>query len=263
MTRANRHYIPGCIWHITHRCHKKEFLLKFAHDRHRFVSWLREAHKRFGIQILNYTATSNHVHLLVKDTGDAKSIPSAIQLVAGRTGQEYNQRKRRKGAFWEDRYHATAIESGEHLRRCLVYIDLNMVRAGVVRHPAEWEHGGYHEIQGMRRRNTILALDALADAAEVDNRKALAKAHREWVEDALASEAFQRNDAWTRSLAVGSPEFVLKTKEMLGARGKSRDLARVGDSLVLRECQEIYEANFTPENRPIAPENAYLWNSFL
>ena len=31
-------------------------------------------------------------------------------------------------AFWEDRYHATAIESDDHLHRCLVYIDLNMVR---------------------------------------------------------------------------------------------------------------------------------------
>ncbi|MGE4344011.1 MAG: hypothetical protein AB7F20_06950 [Geoalkalibacter sp.] len=44
----------------------------------------------------------------------------------------------RKGAFWEDRYHAAAIESGEHLLRCLVYIDLNMVRAGAVSHPQEW-----------------------------------------------------------------------------------------------------------------------------
>ncbi|MCP4264494.1 MAG: transposase, partial [Candidatus Brocadiaceae bacterium] len=25
MTRANRHYIPNCVWHITHRCHKREF----------------------------------------------------------------------------------------------------------------------------------------------------------------------------------------------------------------------------------------------
>ena len=33
MPRANRHYIPGYVWHITHRCHKKEFLLKFARDR--------------------------------------------------------------------------------------------------------------------------------------------------------------------------------------------------------------------------------------
>jgi putative transposase len=38
MARANRHGIPGCIWHITHRCHKKEFLLKFGHDGHRFVT---------------------------------------------------------------------------------------------------------------------------------------------------------------------------------------------------------------------------------
>ncbi|MDY6990942.1 MAG: transposase, partial [Thermodesulfobacteriota bacterium] len=30
MPRANRHYVPGYVWHITHRCHKKEFLLRFA-----------------------------------------------------------------------------------------------------------------------------------------------------------------------------------------------------------------------------------------
>ena len=28
MARAKRHYIPGYIWHITHRCHKREFLLR-------------------------------------------------------------------------------------------------------------------------------------------------------------------------------------------------------------------------------------------
>ena len=60
-----------------------------------------------------------------------------------RSAQEYNQRKARHGAFWEDRYHATAVEVDEHLHRCLVYIDLNMVRAGVVTHPSNWAHSGY------------------------------------------------------------------------------------------------------------------------
>ena len=41
----------------------------------------------------------------------------SMQLIAGRTAQEYNQRKNRQGAFWEDLYHATAIETGEHLDR--------------------------------------------------------------------------------------------------------------------------------------------------
>ena len=65
-----------------------------------------------------------------------------MQLIAGRAAQNYNRRKARLGAFREDRYHATAIESGAHLHRCVVYIDLNMVRAGVVKHPAEWPHTG-------------------------------------------------------------------------------------------------------------------------
>jgi REP-associated tyrosine transposase len=262
MARANRHFIPGGVWHITHRCHKQEFLLKFAHDRTRFVMWLREARRRFGVQILNYAVTSNHVHLLVKDSGNVGSIPSTIQLVAGRLGQEYNQRKSRKGAFWEDRYHSTAIESGEHLRRCLVYIDLNMVRAGVVEHPGEWAHGGYHEIQGLRRRNTILALDALAEAVEVGGRKELSTAHREWIEEALRSERPQREEAWTKSLAVGSAEFIVKTRQMLGLRGRSRDVVPVGDSFMLRESHETYGGDFTPENRPIAAENAHLWSNY-
>ena len=33
MPRANRHYLPGHIWHITHRCHQRKFLLEFAGDR--------------------------------------------------------------------------------------------------------------------------------------------------------------------------------------------------------------------------------------
>ena len=67
--------------------------------------------------MLNYMVTSNHIHLLVADDRDENTIAQSIQLVAGRTGQEYNQRKGRKGAFWEDRYHATAVDSEEYLER--------------------------------------------------------------------------------------------------------------------------------------------------
>ena len=97
------------------------------------MRWVFEAKKRFGLSVLDYMVTCNHVHLLLKDTGP-NVIARSMQLIAGRAGQEYNERKGRHGAFWEDRY-ATAIETDEHLHRCIVYIDLNMVRAGVVEHP--------------------------------------------------------------------------------------------------------------------------------
>jgi putative transposase len=115
----------GPDWHITHRCHKREFLLKFARDRRRWLEILLEATKRYGLVVLNYMVTSNHIHLLAYDGSGREAIPRSMQLVAGRSGQEYNDRKKRRGAFWQDRYHATAVEDGEHLLRCMVYLDLN------------------------------------------------------------------------------------------------------------------------------------------
>ena len=103
MARANRYYIPGLIWHITHRCHKKEFLLIFAKDRRRWMQWLFESKKRFGTRILNYMVTSNHIHLLVQDDAGRDVLPKSIQLTAGRTAQEYNLRKSRKDAFWANK----------------------------------------------------------------------------------------------------------------------------------------------------------------
>lgn len=244
MPRANRYFMPGYIWHITHRCHKQEFLLKFAQTRQRYIHWLYQARKRFSCEILNYTITSNHIHLIVRDGAGDKDIPSMIQLVAGRTAQEYNIKKHRKDAFWEDRYHATAIETGEHLRQCFIYIDLNMVRTGAVKHPEEWTHGGYQEIQGHRRRNTIIDTNALAAALELKSVDERRTTHREWIEGSLRGDASAREEKWSQSIAVGSVEFAL------GARGRKRDFAENGGEYVLRETEESYGPFFLSKMSP-------------
>ena len=86
MPRAKRYFLKGYIWHITQRCHKRQFLLRFAKDRKRWIQWLYEARKRYGLIVLNYNVTSNHIHLLVKDSGN-EVISKSLQLVAGRTAQ--------------------------------------------------------------------------------------------------------------------------------------------------------------------------------
>ncbi len=91
------------------------------------MRWLFEAKKRYGLCVLNYMVTSNHIHLLVEDSG-GEVIQRSIQLIAGITARDYNRRKKRKGAFWEDRYHAIAVEVDSHLIRCLIYIDIHPVK---------------------------------------------------------------------------------------------------------------------------------------
>jgi len=213
MPRANRHYIPGYVWHITHRCHKKEFLLKFARDRRRWVQWLFEAKKRYGLSVLNYIITSNHVHILVSDDGDRDVIPNSIQLIAGRTGQEFNQRKQRKGAFWEDRYHATAIECDEHLIRCMLCIDMNMVRAGVVKHPRQWPFCGYNEISRPRQRYAIIDRRKLIELLRMNDLKGFQNTYNHWVDELLRGGIQTREGKWSEAIAVGSKEFVDATAE--------------------------------------------------
>jgi len=204
--------------------------------------------------------TSNHIHLLVRDSGERDVIPNSIQLIAGRTGQEYNQRKNRKGAYWEDRYHATAVEKGTHLIKCLVYMDLNMVRAGVVKHPSEWPFCGYSEIQQPRKRYALVdyeALRGLLDFAELDD---LVDAYRGWVEEALSADKQMRDSKWTASIAVGSESFVKVTKAKLGGKAKWRQVVSADGSYELRESSVNYLGIFRHENDDISYENTHLWN---
>ena len=152
------------------------------------AAWLFQARKRNG---LNYIATSNHIHLLVHDIGDG-AIARSMQLAAGRVAQEYNRRKSRKGAFWEDRYFATAVVTDRHLIQCLVYIDLNMVRAGVVDHPSQWAVSGYNDIQSPPQRYRIIDYPALCQLTDLPGLSVLALRHHEWIEDALSKGQLKR-----------------------------------------------------------------------
>ena len=259
MPRANRYFLPGYIWHITHRCHKKEFLLKFSRDRKRWLAWLFEAKKRYGLCVLNYVVTSNHIHLLVRDTGN-NVIPRSLQLIAGRTAQEYNQRKQRKGAFWEDRYHATAVASDAHLIKCLVYIDMNMVRAGVVNHPSKWQQGGYREIQNPPTRYRIVDIQQLMELTACNDIESLQHQHRKWLSNELATNCSLRDVTWTDSLAVGSQSFVDEVQALLGIKASKRNVATVGENHVLRENAAHYNVHSDAVNNDLSPENTLMWD---
>jgi putative transposase len=71
----------------------------------------------------------------------------------------YNKLHRKKGYFWSERFKSVIVESGETLINCLAYIDLNPVRAGLVKRPEEyrWCSLGYH-VQ-TRNKGGFLSLD--------------------------------------------------------------------------------------------------------
>ena len=239
MPRANRYYLPGHIWHITQRCHKKEFLLKFAKDRNRLRYWIFEAKKRFDLSVLNYTITSNHIHLLILDRG-TNEIPKSMQLLAGRIAQEYNHRKNRKGAFWQDRYHATAIDTGSYLAQCIVYIDLNMVRAGVVQEPHQWQWCGYNEIQFPPERYKIIDSNTLMKLFNVKNFNEYQILHRSWINNKLQEINLQREASWSSCLAIGGENYINKINNQLNIDCRYKKIIKDNEIFKLEEQTSAY-----------------------
>jgi putative transposase len=232
--RGKLFFIPYIIWHITHRCHNRDFLLKFIKDKSRWLHWLFQAKKKYRLKILNYAVTSNHIHLLVFADGRRWIIPRSIQLIASRTAREYNQRKGRSGAFWDDNYHATAIERKEHLHQCMAYIDLNMVRAGVVSHPSEWPFCGYYELIRNPKRYTLLDLEIVMELNEMREVAKFKKFYFEYIESKLASKRICRDTKWTESIAVGTEAFTKKIINQLGSRAQYRKIHQIQGSWVIR-----------------------------
>jgi putative transposase len=85
MPRRRRGLMDHSCYHVTHRCHKREFLFRFARDRQAYVDLMRETVNRFRIDVLNDVVTSHHVHLLVwagVDHDDAHDLYRSCRLPA-------------------------------------------------------------------------------------------------------------------------------------------------------------------------------------
>lgn len=246
MPRSSEYLLPGHTYHLTHRCHDRQFLLRFARERRVYREWLREGARRYGVSVYAYCLTSNHVHLVVR-AADPDAVGALLQLASGATAKQYNLRKERMGSMWQHPYHCTAVEDGRHLLHCLTYVDLNMVRAGVVPHPKHWPWCGFDEMAGLRKRYRILDLEGLAERLGAPSLGALSEVYM----DALRSGLDRgREPHWTEALAVGSKAYV---EAMLGRyTGRTQFLLEgvdpaCRDLWAVREAVLPYAAQLEPE----------------
>ncbi|MBM9521277.1 hypothetical protein JWG39_15765, partial [Desulforhopalus vacuolatus] len=103
-----------------------------------------------------------------------------------------------------------------------VYIDCNMVRAGVVAHPSEWPFCGYNEIQMPKRKSVLIDYQKLAKLTGFASYSTFRETHKELVSESVTNRTCGRQPGWSESVAVGSRSFVETIHSKLGFRGKGR-----------------------------------------
>ena len=186
-------------------------------DRDEYRAKLRDHLADFEVALLHYCVTCNHVHLFV-DAGERMEISGLMRTMAGEFAGAYNRRKERLNAFWGDNFHATLVEEGQYLWRCLCYIELNMVRCRSADHPRSWDWLGFHEIVGQRQRYRLLDLDRLCWRLRTDSLPELRKNLEAALGQLIAHEQMRREPCWTEGLAVGSAGFLERIKPLILSR---------------------------------------------
>ena len=124
---------------------------------------------------------------------------------------------------------------------------MNMVRAGVVKHPCDWSASGYHEIQTPSQRYRIVDLEALKYLLEIDSLDELQQQHRGWIDNAINHSNAQYEAMWSQSIAIGSEKFVEEVRVQLGIKVNHRETAEGGGVFFIKEPNASYTSHLIGE----------------
>lgn len=142
MARLPRIVIPGQPIHLVQRGNNRSPCFFTDEDYDFYLDCLGEAARHFGCHLHAYVLMTNHVHLLL--TPDASfSVAHMMQSIGRRYVRHVNCSYRRSGTLWEGRYKSAPIDSAHYFLACCRYLDLNPVRANIVKHPKHYRWSSY------------------------------------------------------------------------------------------------------------------------
>jgi putative transposase len=224
MPRRPRLTVAGIPFHIIQRGNNRSACFLSDGDYLRYLTDLGGQAAIRGVAVHAYVLMTNHVHLLATGT-TADAVGQLMKFLGQRYVQYINRRYGRTGTLWEGRFRSCLVDADTYLLACHRYIEANPVRAGMVRHPADYRWSSYRanaegQIDPVVTPHPLLLELAPAPA---DRRRA----YRELFDSVLDEESLGRIRKTTNGgFALGGKQFQqhladkLKKRVVPGKRGR-------------------------------------------
>ena len=220
MSRHPRIVLPGVPLHIIQRGNNRNACFFCKADYQADLSLLASFSRSCACPIHAYVLMTNHVHVLVTPE-DVDGPASMMKAVGERYVRYLNERCGRSGTLWDGRYRSCLIDDDTYLFICHRYIELNPVRAGMVRDPSLYRWSS-HRCNAYADPDPIISPHKLV-AALGDDTFARVHAYRQLFDRTDRSEEIaQVRDATNYNYACGSVQFHEKMADALG-----RQVARI------------------------------------
>ena len=144
MGRRPRQFASGGIYHIVQRGHNRSYIFNEQTDKSSFLDMIKEAGQSMPFHLLYYVLMDNHYHLIVQmDTAPLDKVLHAINLAYSKF---FNKKYHCSGTVYGERYRAFPVTDTAYLLKLILYIANNPVKAGLVKHPAEYRWCAHMEI---------------------------------------------------------------------------------------------------------------------
>jgi len=142
MPRRTRLKVAGVPVHIIQRGNNRQACFFADDDYLFFLDCLTRIAKRFRCALHAYVLMTNHFHLLL--SSQLESGPSLLMKFLGQRYVQYvNRTYRRSGSLWEGRFRSSLVQTDRYVLGCYRYIELNPVRANMVKHPMDYPWSSY------------------------------------------------------------------------------------------------------------------------
>jgi putative transposase len=209
MPRRPRFLLTDLPIHVVQRGNDRKPCFFTERDFRVYLKALADASVRYRVLVHAYALMTNHVHLLVTPLS-ANGVSKLMQSIGARYVKYVNSSNERTGTLWEGRYKACLVARDEHVLAACRYIDLNPVRAGIVRRPIDYRWSSYSALAGLTIDPLVsphVALDQLGDPRGA--------AYARWCAQGIHESELERlRDATARELAFGSDEFRVEIEAM-------------------------------------------------
>lgn len=149
MSRKARNEIlfDGCFAHVFSQALEHRFVFHDSGHFEIFRRFLQEIKPKFSFSLHHYCLMNTHFHLLVS-IPHLSTFSKALQQLKWQYTTWYNQRNKRQGPLWRERFKSLLIENESYLYACGLYIEQNPLKAGMVERSEDWPYSSsaYYEL---------------------------------------------------------------------------------------------------------------------
>jgi putative transposase len=207
MPRPLRIHAPDGFYHVTLRGNHRQAIFTRDSERTLLNAIVARTIEKYRAWLHAYCWMTNHLHLIVQVS--VPPLGRVIQQIASQYARAFQSSLETTGHLFENRYHATLIDTDAYLLEALRYVHQNPVRAGLVPGVGHYRwssHAAYLRAEGDSLVTTNFALALLSP----DRARAVIR-YRAFVENTPPAEMAARLEALSEGAPLlGSSEFIAR-----------------------------------------------------